>query len=208
VAAYFSNDLDIQSQVASGSGPNGTITTCDVIGTAINYSNISAQLDIARSAMANIVSLDVGNIANINSAYLAIANAANNTVVTANIARANGNIFNIIFNGNTQVQANVSTLNNAWTYISNLLNLEKKYQTYAGIDYNNLQAGERVSTMGFVQQLPVYGTQTSSCGPAYFLGQVANTSILGGQAIVGAMREGKPLAHDSDFDVFCFSRDK
>jgi hypothetical protein len=185
VALYFS------SNVATGSGPDGTITTCDVIGTAIDHGNIAAQLAIATSAMANIVTLDAGNIANINSAYLAIAGAANATVVVANITRANGNITNIYNNANTQVVANVAALNTAWSAIANVLSTEKTYQTDAGIDYTNLQAGEMVSTTGFVQQLPVYGTQTSSCGPAYFLGQVANTSVLGGQAMVGAMREGK-----------------
>jgi len=185
VASYFS------SNVATGSGPDGTITTCDVIGTAIDSSNIAAQLDIARSAMANIVSLDAGNIGRINSAYTAIAAATSGTDVVANIAKANGNIANIYTNGTAAVVANVAVLNGAWSVIANVLSTEKTYQTYAGIDYTNLQAGERVSTMGFVQQLPTYGTQTDSCGPAYFVGQIANTSIIGGQAIVGAMREGQ-----------------
>jgi hypothetical protein len=185
VASYFSNNL------ATGSGPDGTITTCDVIGTAIDSGNIAAQLAIATSAMANIVTLDASNIANINSAYLAIAGAANATVVVANITRANGNITNIYNNANTQVVSNVATLNTAWSAIANVLSTEKTYQTSAGIDYTNLQSGEKVSTMSFVQQLPIYGTQTSSCGPAYFLEQVANTSIIGGQAIVGALREGQ-----------------
>jgi len=185
VASYFS------SNVATGSGPDGTITTCDVIGTAIDSGNIAAQLDIARSAMANIVSLDAGNIGRINSAYIAIAAATSGTDVVANIAKANGNIANIYTNGTAAVVANVAVLNGAWSAIANVLSTEKTYQTYAGIDYTNLQAGERVSTMGFVQQLPTYGTQTDSCGPAYFVGQIANTSIIGGQAIVGAMREGQ-----------------
>ena len=185
VASYFSSNM------ATGSGPDGTITTCDVIGTAIDHGNIAAQLAIATSAMANIVTLDASNIANINSAYLAIAGAANATVVVANITRANGNITNIYNNANTQVVANVTALNIAWSVIANVLSTEKTYQTSAGIDYTNLQASEKVSTMSFVQQLPIYGTQTSSCGPAYFLEQVANTSIIGGQAIVGALREGQ-----------------
>jgi len=185
VASYFS------SNVATGSGPDGTITTCDVIGTAIDRSNIAAQLDIARSAMANIVSLDAGNIGRINSAYVAIAAATSGTDVVANIAKANGNIANIYTNGTAAVVANVAVLNSAWSAIANVLSTEKTYQTSAGIDYTNLQAGEKVSTMSFVQQLPTYGTQTSSCGPAYFIEQIANTSIIGGQAIVGALREGQ-----------------
>ena len=188
VASYFS------SNVATGAGPNGTITTCNVIGTAIDSGNIAAQLAIATSAMANIRTLvanATANVTNINSAYAAIAVATSGTDVVANIAKANGNIANIYANANVQVVSNVTILNNAWSAIANVLSTEKTYQTYAGIDYTNLQSGEKVSTMSFVQQLPIYGTQTSSCGPAYFLGQVANTSVLGGQAVVGAMREGK-----------------
>ena len=188
VASYFSNNL------ATGSGPDGTITTCDVIGTAIDSGNIAAQLDIARSAMANIVTLvatNTANVTNINSAYAAIAVASSGADVVANIAKANGNIANIYANANVQVVSNVTVLNNAWSVIANVLSTEKTYQTSAGIDYFNLQAGEKVSTMSFVQQLPTYGTQTSSCGPAYFIEQIANTSIIGGQAIIGAMREGK-----------------
>jgi hypothetical protein len=188
VASYFS------SNVATGSGPDGTITTCDVICTAIDHSNITAQLAIATSAMANIANLVAGataNVTNINSAYAAIAVASSGADVVANIAKANGNIANIYANANVQVVSNVTVLNNAWSAIANVLSTEKTYQTYASIDYTNLQAGEKVSTMSLVQQLPIYGTQTSSCGPAYFLGQIANTSIIGGQAIIGAMREGR-----------------
>jgi len=188
VITYFS------SSVATGSGPDGTITTCDVIGTAIDHGNIAAQLSIATSAMANIVSLvatNTANVTNINSAYAAIAVATTGSDVVANIAKANGNIANIYANANVQVMSNVTVLNNAWSAIANVLGTEKTYQTNAGIDYTNLTAGEMVSTMSFAQQLPIYGTQNSSCGPAYFLEQVANTSIIGGQAIVGALREGK-----------------
>jgi hypothetical protein len=45
--------------------------------------------------------------------------------------------------------------------------------------------------MSFVQNLPQYGNQTDACGPAAFLNSLANTITLAGQAIVGAMREGK-----------------
>jgi hypothetical protein len=45
--------------------------------------------------------------------------------------------------------------------------------------------------MSFVQNLPQYGNQTDSCGPAAFLNSVADTALLAGQAMVGAMREGK-----------------
>jgi len=39
--------------------------------------------------------------------------------------------------------------------------------------------------------LPAYGLDTDQCGACDFLEQVADTSVLGGQAIVGVMREGR-----------------
>jgi len=184
-ASFFANTM------ATGSGPNGTITTCDVIGTAINYSNISAQLNIATAAMANIATLDASNIGNINSAYAAITAAANDAAVIANIAKAAGNITNVYNNANAAVAANVTALNSAFSTIGNILNTEKGYQNQAGVDYFNLPTGETTTVMSFVQQLPTYGTQTAAGGPAYFIEQVANTSIIGGQAIVGCLREGQ-----------------
>jgi predicted O-methyltransferase YrrM len=61
----------------------------------------------------------------------------------------------------------------------------------ATIDYFTLSAGDKVSTMSFVQNLPQYGNQTDACGPAAFLNSLANTITLAGQGMVGAMREGK-----------------
>jgi hypothetical protein len=68
---------------------------------------------------------------------------------------------------------------------------EKTYQTRASINYFNLQADEQVSVYGFVQQLPQFGLQTEECGACDFLEQIADTSISGGQAIIGVMRESR-----------------
>lgn len=184
-ASFFANTL------ATGSGPNGTITICDVLGLAIDYSNVAAQLNIATAAMANIATLDSSNVGNINSAYAAITAAANDAAVIANIAKAAGNITNVYNNATAAVVSNVAALNAAFSTIGNILNTEKGYQNQAGIDYTQLQTGENATIMAFVQQLPNYGTQTDAGGPAYFIEQVANTSIIGGQAIVGCLREGQ-----------------
>jgi hypothetical protein len=183
VATFFATSQ------ATGSGPNGTITTCDVIGTAIDHSNISGQLAIATSAMANIATLDSSNVGNINSAYVAIAAAAVNGDVTANIAKASGNITNIYTNPNADVIANVAILNSAFSNIANVLNTEKGYQNKAGIDYFNLQSGTNSTTMAFIQNISQYAKDCDQCGPYQFLTEVANTSTLGGQAVIGALRE-------------------
>jgi hypothetical protein len=181
VSTYFA------TQQATGSGVNGTITTCDVLGTAIDYNNFAAQLNTATT---NINSLQTaGALTTLNAAYVNIAGAANNNQVLNYITDANNAIAAIV--GNPSYAAQVSALNTAWNAIASALSQERTYQTQASIDYFNLQAGEQVSVMGFVLQLPQYGLQTEECGACDFLEQIANTAILGGQAIVGVMRESR-----------------
>ena len=85
-------------------------------------------------------------------------------------------------------------MNTAWVYMANLMNLSARYTTEAGIDYFNLQTGDKNSVYGFVQNLPQYGLLTANGDAAEFLINLADTAILGGQAIVGAMREGRNQA--------------
>ena len=225
VAAYFSNT------VATGTGPDGTITTCDVIGLAIDHDNFASQLTTATTAInalqptitagsfvvgktytiifvgtTNFVAIGASantigvtftatgagsgtgtasQLAALNTAYTNILSAANDAAVLTQITNANNAISAL------SASPYVTTLNTAWTYMANLMNLSAKYTTEATIDYFTLPAGDKVSTMSFVQQLSVYGTQTCSCGPAAFLNSVADTTMLAGQGIVGAMREGK-----------------
>lgn len=177
VANFYSNTI------ATGTGPNGTITTCDVLGTAIDYNNFTAQLN---TVTAGINALQTaGSLNTLNAAYVAILSAANDAAVITQISNANAAI--------AALSANpyYATLNTAWNYIANYLNIEKGYQTKAGVDYFNLQAGEQSSTMAFVQQLPYFGIQTDAGGPAYFITQIADTTVLGGQAIIGVMREAQ-----------------
>ena len=58
-------------------------------------------------------------------------------------------------------------------------------------DYFNLQANNTPSVYAFVQNLPYYGLLTANDDAAEFLNNLADTTTLGGQAIVGVMREGQ-----------------
>ena len=176
VAGYYQS-------MATGTGPNNTITICDVLGTAIDYNNFSAQLTAATVAVNHLQT--AGDLVDLNAAYVAVLTAGDDAAVITQINNANAAIAALI------ASADVTVLNTAWTYIAGLVNKEKGYQISAGVDYFNLQAGEMVSVMGFVQQLLYYGAQTAAGGPAYWLQQVANISVLGGQAIVGCLREGQ-----------------
>ena len=47
------------------------------------------------------------------------------------------------------------------------------------------------ASYSFTQNLAQYGLQTENEGACEYLEAIADTTILGGQAIIGAMREGR-----------------
>jgi len=173
----------VATNMATGTGPNGTITTYDVLGLAIDSNNFAAQLNTATAAINSLQG--AGSLATLNTAYVNILSAVNNAGVQTQITNANNAI--AALSGNP----NVTTLNTAWTYMANLMNLSAKYTDQAGINYFLLQPGDKNSVYSFVQNLSYYGLLTAAGDAAEFLENIADTTTLGGQAIVGVMREGR-----------------
>ena len=178
VITFFATDQ------ATGSGVNGTVTTCDVLGLAIDYNDFASDLIAAAIEITGLQSASA--LTALNTAYTNIAAAANDAAVLAEIANANAAIVSVV----AAYPSETATLNTLWNSMASVLSQEKTYQTRASIDYFALQTGEQSSVMAFVQQLPSYGLDTAACGACDFLQQIADTTVLGGQAIVGAMREG------------------
>lgn len=177
VTDYFTNNI------ATGSGPDGVITTYDILGLAIDNNDFAAQLATATTAINALQG--AGSLNTLNTAYTNILAAANDAAVLTEITNANNAIAAL------SASPYVTTLNTAWTYMANILNTEKGYQNKAGIDYFNLQDGEQVSVYGFVQNLSQYAQLTAAGDACEFLENIADTSTLTGQAIIGAMREGR-----------------
>lgn len=173
----------INANLATGTGPNGNITTCDVIGLAYDHNDFATQLNTATTATTALQG--AGSLSNLNNAYIAILSAVTNLDVTTQITNANNAIAAL------SASPYVTTLNTAWTYISNYLNLELGYQAKAAVNYFELLAGEKTSIYAFTQNLSQYGQQCESCGPNEFLQQIADVSVLSGQALIGSLREGE-----------------
>lgn len=173
----------VTTTMATGTGPNGTITTFDVLGLAMDADDFATRLNTATTAITALQG--AGSLATLNTAYTTILAAANNAAVITQIANANAAIAAL------SASPYVTTLNTAWTYMANLMNLSAKYTTEAGIDYFLLQPGDNNSVYSFVQNLPYYGLLTASGDAAEFLEDLADTTTLGGQAIIGVMREGR-----------------
>lgn len=173
----------VTTTMATGTGPNGTITTYDVLGLALDSDDFAAQLATATAAINTMQG--AGSLATLNTAYVNILSAVNDAGVITQIGNANSAIAAL------SGDPSVTTLNTAWTYMANLMNLSAKYTTEAGIDYFLLQPDDKNSVYSLVQNLPYYGLLTASGDAAEFMENIADTATLGGQAIVGVMREGR-----------------
>jgi hypothetical protein len=186
-----------------------------VLGTAINYNGLNVYLDTASTALTAIVGSASYNT--LLDLYQRIENVCNSTygnpAVTVTVPAGAGagtyaNAFpyyggdlalqTLIPLANTAVDAVIAAwpaqttaMNTAWNAICTSLSSEKALQTRAGIDYFNLTTGEQPSVMAFVQNLPSYAMMTETCQAAEFLESIADTTIIGGQAIIGAMREAR-----------------
>lgn len=182
VTTYFTNN------VATGSGVDGTLTIEDVIGLAIDSNDFASYLNTVTSTINTLDGL--GALNDLKTTYLNIATRANNAQVLADIATANADISTIA----AAQPAYVAALNTAWVYMANLLNKEVGYQNQAGITYFELQPNQTPSIQSFVHSLHRYGQYTAPGDAAEFLTAIADTSTLGGQAIVGCLREGQNIA--------------
>lgn len=185
-AVYPSVTDYFTTNVATGSGVDGTLTIEDVIGLAIDSNNFASQLATVTSIINTLNS--AGTLNALKTTYLKIVSRSNDGQVLGDIADANSDISTIAG------LVDVSGLNTAWVYMANILNKEVGYQNKAGISYFALQAGQTPSIQSFVNSLHRYGQETAPGDAAEFLTTVADTSTLGGQAIVGCMREGQNLA--------------
>ena len=173
----------VTTTMATGTGPDGTITTYDVLGLALDADDFATRL----INVADIIDGLGTGLDDLSQIYIDMLSAANDAAMITLIANANAEIASI----SSVHPAQVTTLNTDWVYMANLMNLSAKYTTEAGIDYFLLQPGDKNSVYSFVQNLPYYGLLTASGDAAEFMENIADTTTLGGQAIVGTMREGR-----------------
>ena len=205
VATYY------QTNLAKGSGPNGTYLTTDFFGSAagIPYNNyltsvtstISAQLTAGTLTTLNTVySYMVNLITDVYGLPGAIAlpapyNAGNpyasyNAALVVLITAADAEIGTAI----TAMGTATTTLNTAWTAMTQHSANEATFQTQASIDYATLTAGAQLPITAFIPALAGYGQDTQTGMAAEFLEAIANTANQSGQAMVGALREGRNTA--------------
>ena len=205
VATYYSTNI------ALGSGPNGTFLTTDFFGSAagIPYndylttvtSTINAQLTAGAlttlntiySYMTTLVSTATYGVPptiTLPAPYNIPTYATYDAALARLITEANAAIGTAI----SAMGTATTTLNTAWTAMVTHSANESGFQTKASIDYATLTAGAQLPITAFIPALAGYGQQTQTGMAAEFLEAIANTANQSGQALIGALREGRNTA--------------
>jgi hypothetical protein len=96
-------------------------------------------------------------------------------------------LINSVVSANS-VAANI--LNDNYITMANLLIDQNQNLLAADVDIANLIPEQRSSILGFVTELPTLGLDTDQYSYRQFFESVANIDSLGGQAVIGCMREG------------------
>jgi hypothetical protein len=194
-----------QTSFATGTGEFGTFVINDLLGTAAGatvadlMSDVTATLNTMTltaltsiyADMLNTVEGDYGVFSGpvtIPSGPAAGVYANGNDAFTTGLIPAATTIISGLIAANP-VQN--TTLNTAFNTICQQIETEAVNQARAGINYDGSVADNQTVVLSFVASLPQYGQSDSPGGASEFLNTVADTSVISGQAIVGALREGR-----------------
>lgn len=199
------------TNIALGSGPSGTFLTTDFFGSAagIPYNDYLTSVIAIISAQ-----LTAGTLTTLNTIYSYM-----NTLVSSNTygvpptivlpapyntptyTTYDAALTRLIFEANAAIGTAITamgtataTLNTAWTDMVQHSANESTFQTKASIDYATLTAGAQLPVTAFIPALAGYGQDTQTGMAAQFLEAIANTANQSGQAMVGALREGRNTA--------------
>ena len=207
VAAYYT------STYATGTGTGNTLVLTDLLGAAVGVTYID-QLNNVVTTLNSLGS--VGALANLTTIYTRMKNTVNGvygnavtgpvtipagygagTYTNADVAFSNALISNAVVEiGNivTAYPTQTTSLNSEFNTMAQKVITENNNLTLATINIAGLTTDDRGPVMSFVESLPTYGLNKEQNGPVWFLEQVADLTTLGGQAIVGCLREGQNLA--------------
>ena len=207
VAAYYT------STYGTGTGTGNTLVLTDLLGAAVGVTYI----DQLNNVVTTLNSLgNVGALSNLTTIYTRMENTVNGvygnavsgpvtipagyaagTYANADVAFSTALIPNAVIEiGNvvTAYPTQTTSLNTEFDTMAQKVITENNNLTLATINIAGLTTDDRGPVMSFVESLPTYGLNKEENGPVWFLEQVADITTLGGQAIVGCLREGQNLA--------------
>lgn len=206
------------STYSSGTGENGTLLLADLIGSAGGWV-VNSNLLTATSVLTSLTSAgDLNTLTSGTTGVFTImqnvidgvyGDVANSIVIPGGVpgagTYANGNVaftgpgtpgsgllpaaYSLIANIVSNNSSSVANANSAWSNIAAQISLEYLTQSQADIVYANLIPGTQATSLA--TEIGQYGLDTNEGGSAWFFESVANTSTLGGQAIISSMREAR-----------------
>jgi hypothetical protein len=185
VTDYYKNAL------ATGSGVNGTIMIADVLGTAAGMGYIDPMVTVTATIQSMSSQGALDTLTEIYQSMLAaLAAPAPDAAIQALVLDAQAELAAI----SVANPAAVAVLNKNFSAMATHMTKEFGYQARAGLVVSTLQPNVTVATQSMVMSLPGYGQDTQKGGAAEFMEALADTSTLGGQSLIAAMREGRTQA--------------
>ena len=205
VAAFYTDTY------ATGTGTGNTLVLTDLLGAAVGVTyidqlnNVVTTINSLGNALSNLTTIYTRMENTVNGVY---GNAVSGPVTipagyaagvyaNADVAFSTGLIPNAVIEiGNvvTTYPTQTTSLNSEFNTMAQKIITETDNLTLATINIAELNTDDRSPVMSFVESLPTYGLNKEQNGPVWFLEQVADLTTLGGQAIVGCLREGQNLA--------------
>jgi hypothetical protein len=197
--------------LAKGSGPNGTFVTTDFFGSAagIPYNNYFTTVNTTITTL-----VSAGTLSSLTSIYSQMVSLLTGVygippTITIPSGPAAGPYLTydlalaaLITAADAAVGTAISAmgattaadLNTAWIEMTTHSANEDTFQSLAAIDYATLTAGAQLPITAFIPALGDYGQETQTGMAAEFLEAIANTANQYGQALIGALREGRNTA--------------
>lgn len=203
VVSFYNNVFE------TGSGPDGTLVIGDFLGVCAGF-QFTELMANTTNVIVNLTA--AGTVANLIICYDRMADTVNGVygdaitgpvVIPAGIAAGTYANADVAFDTalipnaesliNSVVSANsvaANILNDNYITMANLLIDQNQNLLAADVDIANLIPEQRSSILGFVTELPTLGLDTDQYSYRQFFESVANIDSLGGQAVIGCMREG------------------
>jgi hypothetical protein len=205
VAAYYTDTY------GTGTGTGNTLVLTDLLGAAVGVTyidqlnNVVTTINSMGNALSNLTTIYTRMENTVNGVYgnavsgpvTIPAGYAAGTYANADVAFSTALIPNAVVEiGNvvTAYPTQTTALNSEFDTMAQKIMTENNNLTLASINIAGLTTDDRGPVMSFVESLPTYGLDKEQNGPVWFLEQVADLTTLGGQAIVGCLREGQNLA--------------
>jgi hypothetical protein len=201
VQNFYATDL------ATGSGPLGSILLTDVLGTPTGIGVVEYLAPVINAVNTMITNNQLTDLINIYARMRALIQgdygvpptitipggpgagtyASYNSALQSLITAADQALGSVISNQPLMV----GNINSLWVDMTRHLQQETLLQARAGIDFEILDGLGQNEVTSFLLNLTGYGLDTQVGMSAQYLQKIADTATTAGQAVIATMREGR-----------------